>query len=82
MKSTGMIRKIDDLGRIVIPMEIRNALDLEKHAAMEIFVEGDNIVLTRHTTSCLFCGEKETPYYFHGKMICRNCMNELKKQTD
>ena len=80
MKSTGMVRKIDELGRIVLPIEIRNTLGIESRDSLEIFVEGDKIVLAKYQPSCLFCGNTENVLYFHGKMICRECLEQLKKQ--
>ena len=80
MKSTGMVRKIDELGRIVLPIEIRNTLGIESRDSLEIFVEGDKIVLAKYQPSCLFCGNTENVVYFHGKMICRECLDQIKKQ--
>ena len=80
MKSTGMVRKIDELGRIVIPIEIRNTLGIESRDSLEIFVEGDKIVLAKYQPACLFCGNSQNVLYFQGKMICRSCLDQLKKQ--
>ena len=80
MKSTGMVRKIDELGRIVIPIEIRNTLGIESRDSLEIFVEGDKIVLAKYQPACLFCGNSQNMLYFQGKMICRSCLDQLKKQ--
>lgn len=80
MKSTGMVRKIDELGRIVLPIEIRNTLGIESRDSLEIFVEGDKIVLGKYQPACLFCGNAQSVLYFHGKMICRDCLEQLKKQ--
>ena len=80
MKSTGMVRKIDELGRIVIPIEIRNTLSIESRDSLEIFTDGDKIVLCKYQPSCLFCGKGEETVFFHGKMICRTCLDQLKEQ--
>ncbi|MBQ8351156.1 MAG: AbrB/MazE/SpoVT family DNA-binding domain-containing protein [Clostridia bacterium] len=80
MKSTGMVRKIDELGRIVLPIEIRNTLGIESRDSLEIFVEGDKIVLAKYQPTCLFCGNGQNVLYFHSKMICRDCLEQLKKQ--
>ena len=80
MKSTGMIRKIDELGRIVIPMEIRNSLGIESRDPLEIFVEGEQIVLKKHAPACLFCGKEEQTTFFRGKLVCRDCLDELRRQ--
>ena len=59
MKSTGIVRKLDDLGRIVLPIELRRTLDIADKAPLEIFVEGDSIILRKYEPSCVFCGKSE-----------------------
>ena len=80
LKSTGMVRKIDELGRVVLPIEIRNTLGIESRDSLEIFVEGDKIVLGKYQPACLFCGYAQNVIYFHGKLICHDCLDQLKKQ--
>lgn len=80
LKSTGMVRKIDELGRIVIPIEIRNTLGIESRDALEIFVEGDKIVLGKYAPTCIFCGNAQGVVFFHGKLICHDCAEQLKQQ--
>ncbi|MBO5051970.1 MAG: AbrB/MazE/SpoVT family DNA-binding domain-containing protein [Clostridia bacterium] len=80
LKSTGMVRKIDELGRVVLPIEIRNTLGIESRDSLEIFVEGDKIVLGKYQPACLFCGNAQNVIYFHGKLICHDCLDQLKKQ--
>lgn len=80
MKSTGMVRKIDELGRVVIPIEIRNTLNIESRDPLEIFVEGDRIILTKFSPSCLFCDSTDKVVFFNGKRICHDCLAQLKKQ--
>ena len=80
MKSTGMVRKIDELGRIVIPIEIRNTLNIESRDALEIFTESDKIILSKYQPACLFCGNSENMLFFHGKLICHECLEQLKQQ--
>ncbi len=79
MKATGIVREIDELGRIVIPSEIRKGLDLNKKDPMEIYLNGDMIVLKKHMPCCIFCGEVEDVIYFKGKLICRGCIEEMNK---
>jgi transcriptional pleiotropic regulator of transition state genes len=79
MKSTGIIRKIDELGRLVIPKELRESLDIKEKDSMEIFVEGDSIILRKYNPSCYFCGNADNPIYFKGKLICRDCLSELNR---
>jgi transcriptional pleiotropic regulator of transition state genes len=78
MKSTGIVRNIDELGRIVIPKEIRKKLGLASTDPVEIFIEGEKIILTRYTASCSFCDSSDSVLEFKGKKICRACLYELK----
>ncbi len=77
MKSTGIVRSIDELGRIVLPMELRKTMDIKKKDKLEIYVEGDNIVLTKHQFSCAFCGSCEDVVDFKDHCICKHCVEEL-----
>ena len=79
MKDTGIIRKIDELGRIVIPMEIRENLCIKEKDEVEIFVQGENIVLRKYSLTCTFCESREETIEYKGKKICRNCIEKLKK---
>jgi len=77
MKSTGISRPVDALGRIVIPMEIRNSLGVKTKDTLDIFVEGDKIILRKSGESCVFCDEREDVVAFEGKKICRTCLYKL-----
>ena len=77
MKSTGIVRKIDDLGRMVIPIELRKTMDINKKDPMEIFVDGDKIVLTKYEPACIFCGNADDTIEFEDKVICKDCQEEL-----
>lgn len=77
MKATGMIRHIDELGRIVIPKEMRRKMDIESGDPVEIFVEGDRILLAKYNPTCIFCGSTEDVELFKDKKICRACKKEL-----
>ncbi len=79
MKATGMVRKVDELGRIVIPMEIRASMGVQFKDPMEIFVEEDRIVLKKYTPSCLFCKNTENLKDFNDKRICPSCLERLKE---
>ena len=79
MKATGIVRDIDDLGRIVIPSEIRKTLDLNRKDPMEIYLDGDMILLKKHMPCCIFCGEADDVILFKGKLICKNCVKEMNK---
>ena len=80
MKSTGIVRKVDDLGRIVIPMEIRKTFDIKEKDPIEIFTDGDNIVLKQFKTSCTLCGNDkyEDLSFKFNKPICKDCLNVIK----
>ncbi len=78
MKSTGIIRNIDELGRIVVPKEIRKKLGIEKNDPVEIYVEGDKIILMKYSPVCHFCGSAEDVQDFKGKKICSHCIDEIK----
>ena len=78
MKSTGVVRKVDELGRIVVPKEIRRKMDIASSDPVEIYVDGDKIILTKYNPSCSFCGSEADVSEFKGKKICRACLDELK----
>lgn len=77
MKSTGIVRKIDELGRIVLPMELRRNLNLNIKDSIEIYVEGEQIVLKKYEPCCIFCGEATNITNFKGKNICESCKKDL-----
>lgn len=79
MKSTGIVRKVDELGRIVLPIELRRNLDIAERDALEIYVEGSTIILKKYEPACIFCGDAKDVGNYRGKNICPNCMRELKK---
>ena len=80
VKATGMARAIDPLGRVVIPKEIRTALDWNAGDPLSIYVEGDNVFLRKESATCIFCQSKETVSELGGKHICATCLEILKKQ--
>ena len=77
MKSTGITRPVDALGRVVIPMEIREAFDIKTKDLLEIYVQGDKIVLKKHDSSCIFCGDGGELVNFEDKKICKACLAKL-----
>lgn len=77
MKSMGIVRKMDDLGRIVLPAELRRQFDIAEKDAIEIFTENDKIILKKYEPSCIFCNNAEDTVSFNNKMVCRNCIKEL-----
>jgi len=78
MKSTGIVRRIDELGRIVLPIELRRTLDIGERETMEIFVEGSSVVLKKYRPTCIFCDSAKDIAIFKGKNICPKCLRELK----
>ena len=79
MKSTGIVRKVDELGRIVLPIELRRTLDIAEKDALEIYVDDDSIILKKYEPSCIFCGDSKDVFLFKGKNICPKCLEELHK---
>ena len=77
MKSTGIVRRIDDLGRIVLPIELRRTLDIGERETMEIFVEGSSVVLKKYRPTCIFCDSSRDIAIFRGKHLCPKCLKEL-----
>ncbi|MGM0413900.1 MAG: AbrB/MazE/SpoVT family DNA-binding domain-containing protein [Bacillota bacterium] len=80
MKSTGIVRKVDDLGRMVIPIELRKTMNIDKKDPMEIFVEEDRIILKKYEPACIFCGSAKNTSDFEGKIICQSCIDKMQKQ--
>lgn len=78
MKSTGIVRKVDELGRIVLPIELRRTLDIAEKDSLEIYVDDNRIILKKYEPTCVFCGSSKDVLSFKGKNICPNCLNELK----
>jgi transcriptional pleiotropic regulator of transition state genes len=79
MKATGIVRKVDELGRVVIPIELRRALGIEVHDPVEIFTADDTVILRKARTSCVFCGESEDITIFKEKPICPKCLKDAKE---
>ncbi|NLZ54855.1 MAG: AbrB/MazE/SpoVT family DNA-binding domain-containing protein [Thermoanaerobacteraceae bacterium] len=82
MKSTGIVRKVDDLGRVVIPIELRRTLDISEKDPLEIYVDTDKIILKKYLPACLFCGNAEDLVSFRGKSICKSCASAIKDSMD
>lgn len=79
MKSTGIVRKVDELGRVVIPIELRRTLNIEEKDSLEIYVDGEHIILKKYEPACIFCGNAKDITVYKGKNICPACMAELKR---
>ena len=79
MKSTGIIRRVDELGRVVIPIEIRNQFNIVEKDSIEIFVQGSTIVLKKFEQNCIFCGNTQNLLSYNNKLICQNCADKISK---
>lgn len=77
MKATGIVRKVDELGRIVLPIELRRTMEIDVRDPLEIYVDGANIVLKKYSPSCLFCGQADHIHTYRNKNICEDCLKEL-----
>ena len=82
MKSTGIIRRMDELGRVVIPIEIRNQFNIVEKDPIEIYVDGSSIVLKKYEKSCLFCGNTKKLVNYKDKLICSKCLKQIKTLAD
>lgn len=77
MKSTGIVRKVDDLGRVVLPIELRRTLDISEKDSLEIYVDGEKIVLRKYMPACVFCGSADGVENFRNKIVCHNCIVDI-----
>ena len=78
MKTTGITRNVDELGRIVLPIEIRRVFGIDVKTPMEIYSEGETIILQKYQSACLFCDSNKSIISFHGKTLCSDCLKNLK----
>ena len=77
MKSTGIIRRVDELGRVVIPIEIRNQFHIVEKDPIEIYVDGSSIILKKFEPNCIFCGNAKRLSEYKGKLVCDKCLSKL-----
>ncbi|MGA8944135.1 MAG: AbrB/MazE/SpoVT family DNA-binding domain-containing protein [Thermoactinomyces sp.] len=80
MKGTGIVRKVDHLGRIVLPKGLRDLLDIQPSDGVEVFVDDQYIVLKKYAPSCIFCGSMDEVVYYRGKTVCKECVEEIAKE--
>jgi transcriptional pleiotropic regulator of transition state genes len=78
MKSTGIVRRVDELGRVVIPIELRRTLQIDVKDALEIYVDAEKIILRKYEPACIFCGNADDVRLFRDKNICVSCLNEMR----
>ena len=77
IKSTGIVRKVDDLGRVVLPKELRQTLGIAENDALEIYVDQEKIILKKYEPACVFCSNASDVQLFHGKKVCRECATAM-----
>ncbi len=82
MKSTGIVRRIDSLGRVVLPIELRRSMGIDEKDALEIYVDGNYIILKKYELSCIFCGNTNDIKSFKGKMVCKDCSNAVFNKSE
>ena len=81
MKSTGIVRKVDELGRIVLPIELRRTLDIAEKDSMEIYIEGDAIILRKYQPACIFCDSAKDIVSYRGQTVCSDCIRMLEEKV-
>ena len=77
MKSTGIVRKVVELGRIVLPIELRRTLDIAEKDSLEIYVDDDSIILRKYQPACVFCENARDVVSYKGKNVCKSCIKAL-----
>ncbi len=78
MNDTGIVRRVDDLGRIVIPMELRRTLGINVKDPMAIFVDGERIILQKHNDVCSICGSPDEIERIKDRPVCADCVKTIK----
>ena len=81
MKATGIVRKVDELGRIVLPIELRRTLDIAERDPLEIYVDGSSIILNKYQPACIFCDSGRSVSLFKGKSVCARCLRQLRESS-
>ena len=79
MKATGIVRRVDQLGRIVLPKELRKTLNIEEKDSIEIYVDGENVIFKKYEPGCTFCSSVEELIIYNDKNICKSCMKEIEE---
>jgi len=82
MKSTGIVRRVDELGRIVLPAELRRTLDIGEKDQMEILVQDDAVVMRKYRPTCVFCDSVRDLAIFRGRNVCEDCLRQLRDLMD
>lgn len=79
MKATGIVRKIDELGRIVLPIEFRQGMELEPKDGVELYMDGKNLIIKKHEPACTFCNGTEELKLFQKRFVCKECRDKISK---
>lgn len=82
IKSTGIIRRVDELGRVVLPIELRNKFGIAEKDPIEIFVDGTSIVLRKYEPNCIFCGSTKKLINYNDKLVCSKCVEKINKLAE
>ena len=82
MKATGIIRKVDELGRVVLPIELRNKFGITEKDPMEIYVDGNSIILKKYEPNCIFCGNSKNLITYNEKLVCQKCAEKISKKVE
>lgn len=80
MRSLAMLRKVDELGRIVLPMEIRRMFDIATRDALEIFIDDNKIILKKYEPACMFCHSADNVIVYENRNICKKCVEKINKK--
>ena len=81
MKQTGIVRKVDELGRIVLPIELRRTLDIAVRDELEIYLDDDKVVMRKYEPSCVFCGSTRNLTEYREKNVCSECIRKMKTEV-
>ena len=79
LKSPGIVRKVDELGRIVLPIELRRTLDIAEKDSLEIYMDGPSIILKKYQPACIFCDDAQDVISYRGKNVCTRCIKALQE---
>lgn len=82
MKATGIVRRIDDLGRLVLPIELRRVMGIKVKDYVEIYVDDDSIILKKYAPACLFCGNASDIQVYEGRKVCKECIEAMSAQAE
>ena len=82
LKATGIIRRVDELGRVVIPIELRNKFGITEKDPMEIYVDGTSIILKKYEPNCIFCGNSKNLITYNEKLVCQKCAEKISKKVE